>query len=89
MIFLLHLAWLLIVTSCQRLESPDGECDKGFVCKNRANCSQFNEKRKQLDALRKGDSEYEAIFEELKAMVCNKADRGVCCKENFEIERSI
>ena len=84
-LFLLHLAWLLIVTSCQRLESPDGECDKGFVCKNSANCSQFNEKRKQLDVLSEGDSEYEAIFEELKGMVCNKADQGVCCRENFEI----
>ena len=79
MLFLLHLAWLLIVASCQRLESPDGECDKGFVCKSSVYCSQFKEKRKQLDALNEGDSDYEAIFEELKALVCNKADQGVCC----------
>ena len=27
----------------------------------------------------------EVILEELKAMVCNKGDKGVCCRENFEI----
>ena len=84
-LFLLHLAWLLIVTSCQRLESPDGECDKGFVCKSSVYCAQYVEKKKQLDTLSDTDPEYESILKELKTMVCNKADRGVCCRENFEI----
>ena len=79
--------WLLVLTSGQRLNSPDGDCDDGFVCKNRRNCPQYLAKKERLDSLKNqgGGIEYESILEELKAMVCNKAKRGVCCQERFEV----
>jgi len=82
----LLLLWLLVLTLSQRLDSPDGDCDAGFVCKSHSNCPQYLAKREQLDSLKsQGGSEYEDILEELKAMVCYKAKRGVCCEESFEV----
>ena len=77
---------LLVLSSSQRLDSPDGDCDVGFVCKSHSNCPQYLAKKELLDSLKsQGGSEYEDILEELKATVCNKAKRGVCCEESFEV----
>ena len=83
--FLLWL-WLVVSTSSQRLDSPDGDCDPGFVCKSRtADCPHYQAKKERLDALRKGGTEYKGVLEELRGLVCNKAKRGVCCRENLEV----
>ena len=29
--------------------------------------------------------EYDSLVAALKDMVCNKAERGVCCRESFEL----
>lgn len=86
MMRLLLLLCLLVSTSSQRLDSPDGDCDAGFVCKSSRDCHSYLAKREQLDSLKsEGGTEYERILKELKALVCNKAERGVCCEENFEV----
>jgi len=84
---LLLLLRLLVFSSSQRLDSPDGDCDVGFVCKSHSNCPQYLAKKELLDSLKSqgGGSEYEDILEELKGTVCNKAERGVCCEESFEV----
>ena len=83
----LHLLWLLAVASCQRLESPDGDCEESFVCRKQSHCPIFLEKKAHLDFLKKGGggAEYETLLAALKDMVCNKAKRGVCCRERFEL----
>ena len=83
---LLFWLWLLVLTSSQRLESPDGDCDTGLICKSHTNCPLYLVKKERLDFLRsQGGTEYKDVLKELKAMVCNKAKRGVCCKESFEV----
>ena len=83
----LGLLWLLAVASCQRLESPDGDCEESFVCRKQSHCPLFLEKKAHLDFLKKGGggAEYETLLATLKDMVCNKAKRGICCSENFEV----
>ena len=77
---------LLVLTSSQRLDSPDGDCDGGFVCKSTQDCPSYLVKKEQADSLKsQGAAEYEAVLKELKDMVCNKAKRGVCCEESFEV----
>ena len=85
--YLLFWLSLLVLTSSQRLDSPDGDCDPGFVCKSRtADCPHYQAKKARLDALRsKGGAEYKGVLEELRGLVCNKAKRGVCCRENLEV----
>ena len=83
----LGLLWMLAVASCQRLESPDGGCEEGFVCRKDSDCPFYLERKEHLDLLKKSGSgaEYETLLEALKDMVCNKAERGVCCRESFEL----
>ena len=87
MMALLRLIWLLAVASCQRLESPDGDCEESFFCRKQSHCPLFLEKKAHLDFLKKGGggAEYETLLATLKDMVCNKAKRGVCCRESFEL----
>ena len=78
-----HLIWLLVLASCQRLESPDGDCKEGLVCKRASDCPFFLERREHLDSM--NGPEYDSLVAALKDMVCNKAERGVCCRESFEL----
>ena len=79
--YLLFWLSLLVLTSSQRLDSPDGDCDPGFVCKSHTNCPHYQAKKARLDAL--GGAEYEGLLEELRGLVCNKAKRGICCYSSY------
>ena len=84
----LPLIWLLALASCQRLESPDVDCEEGFVCKRDSDCPFYLERREHLDFLKSSgaDAEYDTLLEALKKIVCNKSsERGVCCRESFEL----
>ena len=87
---LLRLLWLLALSSFQRLESPDVDCEAGFVCKKDSDCPFYEERREHLDLLKSSGSgaEYDTLLEGLKDLVCNKAERGVCCRESFELVNS-
>ena len=78
---------MLALSSCQRLESPDVDCEPGFVCRKDSDCSFYLERREHLDLLKSSGSgaEYETLLAALKDSVCNKAKRGVCCRESFEL----
>ena len=80
---LLRLIWLLVLASCQRLESPDVDCKEGLACKRTSDCPFYQERREHLDSL--SGPEYDSLLAALKDMVCNKAERGVCCRESFEL----
>ena len=80
--------------SGQYLESPDGVCKEGWHCRKQRHCGPFlarKDRLKQLQAIYQegGDEEVGAQFEKqlgrLKKLVCNKAERGVCCKQSFEV----
>ena len=83
----LYLLWLLVFASCQRLESPDGDCEQGFICKKHSHCPLYLERKEHLDFLKNsgGGPEHDSLLETLKDLVCNKAKRGVCCGESFEL----
>ena len=54
--------------------------------KRSANCPHYLAEKEQLDSLKsEGGTEYERVLQALKALICNKAERGVCCKVNFEV----
>ena len=37
-----------------------------------------------------GSSEYTTLQEQLRELICNRAERAVCCKKNFELtERTV
>ena len=83
----LGLLWLLAVASCQRLDSPDVGCEEGFVCRKQSHCPLFLEKKEHMDFLKRsgGGAEYSTLLAALKDLVCNKAERGVCCEESVEL----
>ena len=66
------------------LPSPDGACDPGFLCRNERHCAAFLDLKAQLDRLSDA-SERDKLIRELRGKVCNKAEMGVCCKENLEV----
>ena len=83
----LLLILLLLPAFGQELPSPDGACGPGFLCRNERHCAAFLDLKDQLDRLSES-SETEAhnqLIRKLKEKVCNKAERGVCCKENLEV----
>ena len=75
------------LASCQRLESPDVDCEEGFVCREESDCPFYLERKEHLGLLKSSGSgaEYDTVLATLKDMVCNKAERGVCCRESFEL----
>ena len=92
---LLLLWWVVgIVVQGQYLESPDGVCAEGWTCKKQRHCPPFLDLKDRVFQIQavyqeSRDESVGAQFEEqlarLKELVCNKAERGVCCKESFEI----
>ena len=62
----------------QRLESRDKTCDSGFACRSFHHCPLYQEQVGHLSELRAGGVEYEKL-------ICNKAEKGICCEETFEI----
>ena len=76
----------LVVAASQRLASPDGSCQEGWVCKSKTHCQPFLQLLDNLDLLKSTDAaEYKKQLLMLKESVCNKAERGVCCKESTEL----
>ena len=65
--------WLLAGTSGQRLESPDGLCEEGYVRKKHSHCPFYLEQKEHLDFLNRngGAAEYDTLLTTLKYMVCN------------------
>ena len=84
----LRLISMLALASCQRLESPDVDCEGGFVCREESDCPFYLERKEHLGLLKNsgsGSAEYDTVLATLKGLVCNKAERGVCCRESFEL----
>ena len=93
---MLFLIWLVTAGSVagQPLPSPDGVCKQGWQCKRERHCIPFLDQKHWLERLEKdyqqsGDEdvgvEYQRLLDKLKQLVCNKEEKGVCCKENLEI----
>ena len=81
MLSLLLFPFLLLVAG-QRLE---GDCNIGWDCKRREHCPDFQDKLLQLKRLSSGSTDHQQLFSQLKGLVCNKAERGVCCQRSFEV----
>ena len=70
----------------QRLASPDGSCQEGWICKSKTHCQPFLDLLDKVDLLKGTDAaEYKKQLHTLKELVCNKAERAVCCKESTEL----
>ena len=73
---------LLGLVSGQRLE---GDCNTGWDCKRTELCPDYQDKLQELRRLSRRSTEHQELFSYLKSLVCNKAERGVCCERNFEL----
>ena len=93
---MLLLVWLATAGSVagQPLPSPDGVCKQGWQCTRERHCNPFLDQKDRLERLdkdyqRSGDedvgAEHQRLLDKLKQLVCNKDEKGVCCKENLEI----
>jgi len=83
LVFLLLLPALLGLTSGLRRvrsESSEEKCGETEECVAQENCSQFQTKRRQLNAISdKSSQEYSDLLKELKQKICNQAAKKVCC----------
>ena len=80
--------FLLLPSLGQEISSTDVACDPGFLCKNERHCPRFLDLKDQLNHLLINNSETEhrdKLIRKLKDRICNKAERGVCCKQNLEV----
>ena len=66
------LCWISSVQS-------QNQCGAGKECVDAGKCDFYNEERGKLKDLRRGSSQYNNVLSKLKSLVCNKADRKVCC----------
>ena len=91
---ILCLLWLVAAGTGQPLSSPDGGCAQGWECIKQRQCPPFLDQKDRLEHLEKAiqlvededvRSEYLKLSGKLKELVCNKAQDGVCCKEQLEI----
>ena len=93
---MLLLVWLVTAGSVagQPLPSPDGVCKPGWQCKRERQCNPFLDQKDRLERLDKDyqlsrdedvRAEHQRLLDKLKQLVCNKEEKGVCCKENLEI----
>ena len=61
----------------------DSGCDVGYTCLPRGICVSYNSKLRDLRKLGaekgKTSSEYKALLERLKSLICNKAEGKICC----------
>ena len=96
------LLWLLAsaLTSVagQTLTSPDGACRRGWECKKERHCTPFLDQKDRLERLdysyQQGGDEHtgrarQMLASKLRELVCNKAEEGVCCKEQLEIVNGV
>ena len=69
-------------------EETSQQCPKYFECVHRSVCEQYNQRYAEYK--RTNDAE---IKTELKALICNKRKRAVCCRQeqlpSFESQDSI
>ena len=80
--------FLLLPSLGQEIPSTGVTCDPGFLCKNERDCPRFLDLKDQLNHLLINNSETEhrdKLIRKLKDRICNKAERGVCCKQNLEV----
>ena len=61
----------------------DSECKPGYTCLPRGICDSFQSERRDLRKLGKEkgttSSEYKALLERLKSLICNQAEGKICC----------
>ena len=61
----------------------DSGCDVGYTCLPRGICVSYNSKLRDLRKLGaekgKTSSEYKALLERLKSLICNQAEGKICC----------
>ena len=91
---ILCLLWLVTTVRGQHLASPDGACEEGWECRQERHCDPYLDQKDRLERLKKayqlsGDedigAEHQKLSDKLKELVCNKEEKGVCCKKQLEI----
>lgn len=69
---------------CETELSEDVEkCDQGRECRPLEECPLFTLERSQLTFIEKGSKAYSEKLAEIKALVCNKKKKKVCCFKIF------
>ena len=73
--------------SAQHLPTPDGVCEPGFNCKSERHCGRYLDLKDRLDRINETEwSDYHrGLATQVEELICNRAENGVCCKENVEL----
>ena len=61
------------------LKEVDRQCAGSLECLDQRDCASFQEKSDRLKTLERGSEERDDLLNELKSLICNKSERGVCC----------
>ena len=69
----------------QDLSFSAGDCEDGWKCEHRMDCPRFLEEQAKLEDLPSSSPERAELISRLKSLACNKEEKGVCCRSNFEI----
>ena len=73
----------MVVLKCNILVA--GDCETVMECKVKEDCPEFLEKQKMLRTLANPSPERSHLLANMKGLVCNPKQRGVCCRTNYEI----
>ena len=62
-----------------------GDCENELQCKPMEDCPEFLEKQKTLRTLANPSPERAELVANMRELVCNAKQKGVCCRANYEI----
>ena len=74
------LCLLLPLFVAGQLDQVDKVCEGDIPCQAQDKCETFTKAKEDWSNLSKDSCEWREAFNEIKSSVCNKAQKGVCCK---------
>ena len=78
---MLRLLLLVPLLASAEIDPVDKPCEGNISCLANTECKFFKEVHSKMRAMAKGSSERKEMVTKLKGMVCNKAERAVCCED--------
>ena len=80
---------ILVLALCTQGQPVVSQCPASLQCRVNDQCPDFLLKNERLKTLTKGTTQHTSLKASLRALVCNRAERKVCCKTETEISGSI
>ena len=65
--------------------STDRPCPGDMDCRNKLLCPAYKDSVAQLKSLTNESTEHTNLKEKLTDLICNRHERAVCCRKNYEV----